>query len=462
MLTLTKREIQSVFKQLNRRVQIKVQAKKEVTRPASQLDWSSLWRKEDWWSVWLGFIILVLVSTGIITWLPKIGTWTTDVSRAFSVGLEYFIILFVGLLTLASVGVIGMKENVKSFAIGFPIIFILAFLSFLITGQKTLGKDYGLEFPLWALVLGLLISNTVGTPKWLKAAAKTELFIKIGLVLLGAEILFHKILAAGAYGMLQAIIVVLSVFYFCYLFATKVLKIERRFASILSTGVSICGVSAAIAAGGAVKGDPKQVSYTVSLVLLLAIPMLVFMPFIARVLEMPDAVAGAWLGGTIDTTPAVVAAGALYSKKAMDVAAIVKMSQNVLIGVWAFALALYFVTKVERKAREANPSPLEIWYRFPKFILGFIIASLVVSLLFVPALGAKQVDGIVGITGGFRAWWFAMGFVSIGLGTNFVELMKIGKGRPFAAFSIAQIFNIFLTLFLAYIIFGGIIIPPPY
>jgi uncharacterized membrane protein YadS len=420
-----------------------------------------LWRKEDWWAVWLGFIMLAFAVAGVIRWMPKIGTWTTDVSKAFPIGSEYFIILLIGLLALAAIGMWGMNENVKSFAAGFPIIFFLAFLSFLIAGQETIGKEYGLEFALWALLLGLLVSNTVGTPRWLQAAARGELFIKIGLVLLGAEILFNKILAAGAYGMLQAVIVVLLVFYFCYLFATRVLKIDRQFACILSTGVSICGVSAAIAAGGAVKGDPKYVSYTISLVLLLAMPMLVFMPLIARAMGMPDAVAGAWLGGTIDTTPAVVAAGALYSNRAMVFASIVKMSQNVLIGVWAFALALYFATKVERKSGEANPRLIEIWYRFPKFILGFIASSFVVSLFLVPVLGATSVDAIVGVTGGLRAWWFAMAFVSIGLGTNFVELMKIGKGRPFVAFSIAQIFNVFLTLLMAYLIFGGVIFTPP-
>ncbi len=196
----------------------------------------------------------------------------------------------------------------------------------MISGQKTIGKGCGLEYALWALLLGLLISNTVGAPKWLQTAAKTELFIKIGLILLGAEILFNKILVAGTYSIVQALIVVVTVFYFSYFFATKVLKIGGRFASVLSSAMSICGVSAAVASGGAVKGDPKHVSYTISRVLLLAMPMLVFMPLIARFLGLPDMVAGAWLGGTIDTTPAVVAAGTLYSKSAMDIASIVKMS----------------------------------------------------------------------------------------------------------------------------------------
>lgn len=141
-------------------------------------------------------------------------------------------------------------------------------------------------------------------------------------------------------------------------------------------------------------------------------------------------VAGAWLGGTIDTTPAVVAAGTLYRKSAMDIASIVKMSQNLLIGVWAFGLALYFATRVERRTGEEKPRLIDIGYRFPKFILCFIIACLVVSLILASVMGAKQVDAIASVTGGLRGWWFALAFVFIGLGTNFKELIKIGKEDP--------------------------------
>jgi uncharacterized integral membrane protein (TIGR00698 family) len=410
-------------------------------------------------AVWLGFISLALVAIGAIKWLPKIGGWSTDITKAFSAGSEYFIVLLVGLLLLATIGVIGVKESPRLFVLGFPIVFLLAFLSLLIAKHDIIGKQYGLEFALWALLLGLLINNTIGTPKWLQAAAKTELFIKIGLVIFGAEILFQKILVAGAYGIIQAVIVVVSVFYFSYLLATRVFKIDKRFAAVLSSGVSICGVSAAIAAGGAVKGDPKHVSYTVSLVLLIAIPMLVLMPFVARAMALPETVAGAWIGGTIDTTPAVVAAGALYSKTAMEIASIVKLAQNVLIGVAAFAMALFFAFRAEKNSEQTRPSAMEIWYRFPKFVLGFIVASIVFSVFLVPAFGPKSVDEMVGIAGGLRGWWFAMAFVSIGLNTKFKELVKTGKGKPFIAFSIAQIFNIILTLVLAQIIFGGVLIP---
>jgi len=421
---------------------------------------SSLWRKEDWWAVWLGFIILAVASTHIVTELPKIKEWTLNPLDAIPFSsAPLIIVLGICLLLLTAVSIVAMKNKIKPYVASFPLIFILAYLSFLISKQKTV-HDFGVEYVFWALILGLLISNILRTPNWLKAALKTELFIKIGLVLLGAEILFHLILSAGAFGMLQAIIVVFVIWNLCYYLARKV-GLSKSFASILASGVSICGVSAAIATGGAIKGKKEEITYTISLVLLIAMPMLIGMPVVARAIGMPEIVAGAWIGGTIDTTPAVVAAGALYSEKAMYAASIVKMSQNVLIGIVAFLLALYWIVKVEREPSE-KPKPIEIWYRFPKFILGFIVASLVFSLFLVPILGESSVKEILAVTKGIRGWFFSMAFVCIGLNTRFRELIKIGKGKPLTVFLVAQIFNILLTLALAYLLFGGIFFQTPF
>jgi uncharacterized integral membrane protein (TIGR00698 family) len=313
---------------------------------------------------------------------------------------------------------------------------------------------YGLEVVFWALIFGLIISNFLGVPEWLKTAIKTEFFIKIGLVLLGAEVLFTTIAKVGAYGMIQSIIVILAVFYVCYWVAKK-LGLDDEFASILGTAVSICGVSAAIAAGGAVKGDQKKISHTISLVLLCAIPMLIFQPLIAKAVGMLPAVAGAWIGGTIDTTGAVVAAGAIAGDAAMSVAVVVKMAQNVLIGFAAFFLAIWFTFKGQAVGQK--PSLMEIWFRFPKFVVGFIIASIVFSF-FMTEASAKAVTSV---TAGLRGWWFTMAFLCIGLETKFKELVAMGGGRPAAAFLIAQAFNILWTLLFAYLIFGGVLFPTP-
>lgn len=423
------------------------------------IDWSSLWKKEDWWAVWLGFIILGLAATHLVTWIPKIGKWATDITVSVKVtDIPYFVLLGFFLLVLTSVPILAMKEKLKGYWAGFPWIFFLAFISFLIANQKNIHY-FGLEYVLWALIVGLLISNTVGVPGWLKPAVKTELFIKIGLVLLGAEILFHVILKGGAASMAQALIVIFLVWYLCYFLAIKV-GLKKSFASVMATGVSICGVSAAIAAGGAVKGDRKEISYTISMVLLSAVVMLVGEPFIAKALMLPSPVAGAWLGGTIDTTGAVVAAGALYSDTAMAVAAVVKMAQNVLIGVTAFILALYWTLRVERKPGE-KPSAMEIWYRFPKFVIGFILASMIFSFLLIPTMGEAAVTSILGITKGLRGWFFSMCFVCIGLDTRFIDLLRVGGKRAATVYCAAQIFNILLTFILAWVLFGGILFPSP-
>lgn len=502
------------------------------------IDWTTLWKKDDWMSVWIGFIILIIFMAGLTIKLPgwswmtdgtfqgKIEGWGTKVEslakdaeakgemalkdgalalktaldardrkaigeaagklekaakeakdkdlnkkgaklggdikgaagntigKVLSGGnLKNLLYILIGFWILTTIGMLLMGESIGNFTKGFPIVFILSALSFFIAGNSTVTY-YGLEVVFWALIIGLLISNIIGVPEWLKTAVRTEFFIKIGLVLLGAEVLFTTIAKVGAYGMLQAILVIFAVFYVCFWIAKKI-GLDDEFASILGTAVSICGVSAAIAAGGAVKGDPKKVSHTISLVLLCAIPMLIFEPVIAKAVGMIDTVAGAWIGGTIDTTGAVVAAGAIAGDKAMAVAVIVKMAQNVLIGVAAFILAVWFTFKGKEVGEK--PGLMEIWFRFPKFVVGFIIASIVFSF-FMDEATAK---GITKITGGLRGWWFTLAFLCIGLETKFGELVAMGGGKPAVAFLTAQAFNILWTLLLAYLIFGGILWPAP-
>ncbi len=500
------------------------------------IDWTTLWKKDDWMSVWIGFLILIIFLAGATFKLPS-WRWMTDgafnekadgyakkiealakdaeskgdtvihsqlialkialdgkdrkaigdaagklekavkdakdkgigkkteklakdlkrdatstIDKIFSgANLLQALYLLIGFWILGAIGMAFMGMSVGRFTTGFPIVFILSAVSFFVAGNTTISY-YGLEVVFWALLFGLLVSNTIGVPDWLKTAVKTEFFIKIGLVLLGAEVLFTTIAKVGAYGMIQSIIVIFAVFYVCFWVAKK-LGLDDEFASILGTAVSICGVSAAIAAGGAVKGDQKKVSHTISLVLLCAIPMLILQPLVAKAVGMAPAVAGAWIGGTIDTTGAVVAAGAIAGEAAMAVAVVVKMAQNVLIGFAAFLLAVWFTFKGQ--AAGEKPSLMEIWFRFPKFVVGFIIASLVFSFM-MPEAEAKAVTSI---TSGLRGWWFTLAFLCIGLDTQFKELVSMGGGRPAAAFLIAQAFNILWTLLLAWLIFGGVLFP---
>lgn len=364
--------------------------------------------------------------------------------------------LAVGVLVLSAIALAFLSVNIGSFVIGFPIVFILAWISLFIAGNQTVNY-YGLEYVLWCLALGLFISNVIGVPKWLLPAVRTEFYIKTGLVILGANILFGEILEAGALGMIQGVLVVSVIWYTCYWICKK-FKIDDEFAAILSSAVSICGVSAAIATSGAIKGDPKKLSYTTSLVLICAVPMLVLQPLIAKWCGMPDEVAGAWLGGTLDTSGSVVAAGALISDIAMKVGVIVKMSQNVLIGVAAFILAVVWTfKKAEQVPGGEKPGIIEIWIRFPKFVLGFMAVSILFSFILSP----ETVSATKGSLGGIRTLWFALAFTSIGLETNFREISTMGGGKPAAAFLIAQGINVIWTLILAYILFGGYLFPVP-
>jgi uncharacterized integral membrane protein (TIGR00698 family) len=368
-------------------------------------------------------------------------------------------ILFVaiGFAVVGGIGIALLGGKIGAFLIGLPAIFALAWLARFLAGNG-LFVDWGIEYVIFALGLGLLISNTVGTPEWLKPAVQTEFFIKTGLVILGTSLLFHEVLQAGALGIVQALLVVFVVWYACFWLCRK-LGVDDEFGAMLSTAVSICGVSAAIAACGAIQGDKKKLSYVTSLVLIVAVPMMVVMPWIAKSTGMNELVAGAWLGGTLDTSASVVAAGALVSDAAMKTGVIVKFSQNALIGVAAFILAIWWTLRAGAKTGQ-RPSARVIWERFPKFVLGFVVASAVFSFLLQPQV-PELVSGTRSALTEIRTWWFALAFVCIGLETRFIELATTGKGRPALAFLGAQGINVLWTLLLAWLLFGGVLFAQP-
>src|SRR5262245_34021217 len=367
---------------------------------------------------------------------------TENVWRAAKVGLVYLVVC-----TMA-VALIG--GHVGWYVLGFPVVYALAWLAQIVGGNAYLGY-LGLEYVVFALGLGLLISNALGVPPWLLEAVKTEYYIRTGLVIFGATTLFQEIMKAGLVGIIQAVIVVTVVWYVCFALCRR-LKVDDGFAAMLSTAVSICGVSAAIAAYGAVRGDRKKLSYVTSLVLVVAVPMMIFEPWIAKLSGMPDLVAGAWLGGTLDTTATVIAAGELVSETAMKIGTYVKLSQNVLIGVAAFLMATWWVIRQGEQTGE-RPSPALIWQRFPKFVLGFLLASAAFSFFLEPEVAA----GTKGVLTGLRNVWFAMAFTCIGLETRLTDLLRMEGGRPALAFLGAQAFNIVIALIMAFLLFGGIL-----
>jgi len=423
---------------------------------------SSLFKKDDWWAIWVGFIIIIMGIFKSLPGLPQIAKWT-DLAKVFPAGIGTFqdvFLVFILLGVLTFVAITCMDKDYRKYWASYVIIFLTAFLAMFVGKYATLA-NWGLETVLWALFIGLIIGNLIKLPEWMKAGIQTEFFIKIGLVLLGAEILFSTVVKAGMIAMIQALIVVLAVWFFAYWVCRK-FAMEKTFASVMATGVSICGVSAAIAASGAVKGKPKETSYVISMVLLVAMPMLVGMPLLAKAIGLDAAMAGAWMGGTIDTTAAVVAAGTLVDPKTgLTVASVVKMAQNILIGFAAFIMAIWATVSVKKESGGEKPSVMEIWYRFPKFILGFIVASLVMSFIVEPSLGSKGATDIINVTKGYREWFFVLGFVCVGLETRFKELIAVGKGKPALAFIIAQAFNIVFVLGVVYLLWSGVLFPRP-
>jgi uncharacterized membrane protein YadS len=220
---------------------------------------------------------------------------------------------------------------------------------------------------------------------------------------------------------------------------------------MISSAVSICGVSAAIATAGAIKGDSKKLSYVISIVLITAIPMIIFMPILANLLGLPEAVAGAWIGGTIDTSGGVIASGSLVGEEALKISTIVKFSQNVLLGLAAFAISIYWTYKGKstEMGEKAKPNATVIWERFPKFVIGFIAASLLLSFF----IDADTNNAVKGHLKALQGVWFALAFTSIGLETNFRELFNGQGKKPLYVFLIAQLFNIGVTLLVAWMLF---------
>ncbi len=433
-------------------------------------------QSEEWWACFLGWFILVVAIVtlreveagkwvvGFIPAGPKLAKDWTTLAAAFPRGMTALVnslSIFLFMLILTMIGGFFMKFDLKRYIPGFFIIFLLALLSMIISRQAFFNK-WGIEYVFFALVFGLIISNVFRVPQILKAAGQTEFFIKIGLVCMGADILFGDVIRGGFIGLVQAVLVATVVWFMTYWICRK-FQVSERFSAIIASANAICGVSATIAAGGAIQGDKKEVSYMVAWVLVCAVVLILIMPPIAKWLNLPNNWAGAWVGGVIDNTGAVVAAGGIIGgDAAYKVAAMVKMAQNVLIGVAAFLMALWATMSLDRKeaGTAEKPSLLEIWYRFPKFVVGFIVASLIVSFIVEPLMSKKAADAVGNICKVYRNWMFALCFVSIGLETNFKELVSVGGGRPAIAYWISQAANAVWTLFITWILWSGTFFTP--
>jgi uncharacterized integral membrane protein (TIGR00698 family) len=409
---------------------------------------------EDWASTIMGCFIILLVilvySFKIAVPWPSFNWSNTDdlVGRVFAFdNLGHTIVVFIISFALVIITKLMSGKKWKD-SLGYVVVFALALIAMALAGNKFM-RDYGFETVIFCLLIGLFISNVFGVPDWIKGALSSEMYVKIGLVLMGTTVLFDRLMQLGAVGILQSVIVVFGVWYFSFWLCKK-FKIDEEMNMMLSSAVSICGVSAAVATAGAIKGDKAKLSFVVSLVLVVAVPMILLMPALAKLINLEAVLAGAWIGGTVDNTAAVAATGAVLGGEAEQSAIIIKSSQNVLLGVAAFLISIYWTfkhskgEKVDGAKYADKPSFRLLWERFPKFVLGFIAASMLFSFIIDPSANRPAMDTIRRMQG----LWFALAFTSIGLETRFASFINKENRKATVAFIIAQTFNVVFTLLI--------------
>jgi uncharacterized integral membrane protein (TIGR00698 family) len=439
--------------------------------------WQEFWLKEDWWAVWLGLGIVVVayifyLSGSSISWIAVApAKWTTlsQLGEQLSKNaLRYFALLGVFLILFTIVvSYIGQKS--KSFIPSFIFVFLLSAIIYF-AGNWDQANRYNLEPPLLALLTGLIISNLIGLPRWLDAGFRVEFYIKLGIVLLGATLPFTLIIWAGPVAILQASIV--SIVTFLAIFYTaKKLGLDKRLAAVLGAGGAVCGVSASIAVAGAVRAKKEHPPIAISLVVFWAIILIFALPLVSRSLHLPTGVGGAWIGTSEFADAAGLAAAQSYgglagahlgitgtADQALASYTLIKViGRDMWIGIWSFILALIAVTVWERSETKSKVEAAQIWWRFPKFIIGFLVASVLTTLI---VHGNTLADynkvvkpALIAPITSLRTWAFTFSFLSIGLTTRFRELANAGV-RPFIAFTVGVVVNVILGYILSVVVFG--------
>ncbi len=439
---------------------------------------SEFYLKEDWWAVWLGLAIVVVAylffaNGSTIKWIAITpAKWSTldGLVSHFTGHLAQYAAQFILWLVIFSVSVRVMGMKLGEFIPSFIFIYVMSIIIFMI-GAWDQAHAYNLEPPLVALALGLLISNLIGLPRWMDTGFRVEYYIKTGIVLLGATLPFTLIVWAGPVAILQASIVSIVTFLAIYFFARR-FNLDRRLAATMGVGGAVCGVSGAIAIAGAVGAKKEHAPIAITLVIVWAIVMIFFLPLVSRFLGLPTGVAGAWIGTSEFADAAGLAAAQSYGNLAGHVAGISGTAEqsvqaftlmkvvgrDIWIGIWAFVLAIIATTQWEAAPGGAKPQAAEIWWRFPKFVIGFLLASILVTVVasgytmadFNKVVAPKMVAPIKDL----RTWAFIFCFFSIGLTTRFRELASAGT-KPFIAFTGGVVINVTLGYILSVLVFGS-------
>lgn len=432
---------------------------------------------EDWWAVILGLGIVIVaylfyLSGSGISWIAvspsKWSNFSQLIEQFQKNGLRYLALLGVLLVLFTTVtSFIGQKP--RSFVPAFIFIFVVSTIIYALGSWDQAGK-YTLEPPLVALALGLFLANVVKLPRWFDSGFRVEFYIKLGIILLGATLPFTLILWAGPTAILQASIVSLATFLTIF-FVGRKLGLDHRLAAVLGAGGAVCGVSASIAIAGSVRAKKEHPPIAISLVVLWAIVLIFTLPFVCRLLHLPTGVAGAFIGTSEFADAAGLAAAQSYgglagpelgiagtADQALASYTLIKViGRDIWIGIWAFVLALISVTYWERSETNSKVQIGQIWWRFPKFVIGFLVASILTSIIIhgsnLAEYNSVIKPALIAPITSLRTWAFTFSFFSIGLTTRFRDLAAAGS-KPFIAFTAGVIVNVALGYILSVIVFG--------
>jgi len=440
--------------------------------------WQEFWSKEDWWAVWLGLGILVLayalfVGGESISWIAVApAKWSTfsQLGNQFSTDALRYVAQAAFFLVLFSLAIPFLGQRLRTFIPSFLFIYLLSLIIFA-AGNWVQSSHYNLEPPLVALVLGLVTSNVIGLPRWLDAGFRVEFYIKLGIVLLGATLPFTLIIWAGPVAILQASIVSIVTFSVIF-FVGRKLGLDARLAAVLGAGGAVCGVSAAIAVAGAVRAKKEHPPIAISLVVFWAIILIFALPLVSRALHLPTGVGGAWIGTSEFADAAGLAAAQSYgglagtdagisgtADQALASYTLIKViGRDVWIGIWAFVLAFIAVTFWERSEAGSKVPAGQIWWRFPKFVIGFLLASLLTTLIVhrytLGDYNKLVKPSLIAPITALRTWAFTFSFLSIGLTTRWRDFTAAGS-RPLVAFTAGVIVNVILGYILSVQVFGN-------
>lgn len=446
--------------------------------PARQSGWSELWRREDWWAIWIGLSVILagcvlFWSGGNLRWLAVLPPrWSSfsQVTGDLAQNWLRYATQFVFWLTVFSAALKSLGHKIRAFAPAFALLYVAAYAIFVI-GQWEGSVRYNLEPPLVALFLGLVLANTARLPRWLDVGFRGEFYVKTGIVLLGATLPLSLIALAGPVAILQASIVSIVTFAVIYWTAVR-LGLDRRFAATLGVGGAVCGVSAAIAVAGAVGAKKEDTAVTITTVVLWAIVMIFVLPLAARALSLPTGIAGAWIGTSEFADAAGIAAAQAYggfagkvdgitgtADQALQAFTLMKVvGRDLWIGIWAVGLAIVATTRWEAGSAGVAPDVGEIWRRFPKFVIGFFLASAIITAATasysLEEYNRLAIPGLVGPIKDLRTWAFIFCFFSIGLTTRFRDLATAGP-RPLTAFTAGVAVNVALGFVLSVYVFGA-------